>query len=157
MSTRSLVGTGTIDAFKASHVHLDGYPTGRGPLLFRLFRERGVTDTISTIVDHTWSFLETDSDTNQFGHCYCHNAKNLDGTHRNLPHTPADESWLPDTDAEYIWLVGEDARLTLHTRHGSSWLEPVWRLILSVDVSPEGLKYPEPNWLAIEESEYENA
>lgn len=72
MSTRSIVALAVGDGFtNGVYVHSDGYPMGRGPVLFEIATNLGTVQALWEAIDSAhnggWSYLDATYDTNSLG------------------------------------------------------------------------------------------
>jgi hypothetical protein len=157
MATRALIGrlTGWNEGYpmgEGVYHHWDGYPTGLGALLFRLFRDKYQGDMermLKELVDDHpggWSYLaEWD--------CYCHARGEgmVDGS--------GDLQWASRSGCEwaYLFAVQDGKPMMVVARHLTEWddrsgriLREWWEAIATVPLDGE-----EPDWENIEEIGYE--
>lgn len=124
MSTRSVIARiGEHEGeFSGVYVHSDGYPTGRGPLLFQMIREEFKGDlkaALRFIIDEHpagWSSLIP-----EYRACFCHprRAKNRTDFKNRQPEPPQEFSHKNvvkgDTDVEWLYIFDEEQnRLYIH-------------------------------------------
>ncbi len=154
MSTRSVIARQVGDGFVGRYHHSDGYPSGVGAALYKLYNGHFKQDAKrmlevlidehpagwSTIVGRTLGevadfgkrigFRERDHGTTDCPQCYCHGSRHEEAyeiTDQDVPF-----------DIEYIYVINEHAALmTIISKHTD----------LFYTVRLDG---PEPDWKAIE-------
>lgn len=166
MSTRSIIALADGDGFRDGvYVHSDGYPSGRGPILYRMFHDRDgdaerLWNDLNAGTKGGWSFLHA-------GETYT----NWNGK-QTIPDSLGERGeWVPGTG--YKYLDSDDCRSDWH---GEEWkegppfqIEWVYALhIPSATLSVYGCDYsarrpilrgsfclndPEPNWADLEDME----
>lgn len=144
MSTRAVIARADGDTWAGRYQHSDGYPTGLGRDLWRVWHEYRNTDRmLHDIIDEHptgWSHYNGPNDQR----CYCHPERAVgpyaDGWHsrravqEELTIRPED-----DTDTEFAYVFGKDT-MTVYERGYGEWH---WRGTFRYSD-------PEPNWAALE-------
>jgi len=154
MSTRSVIATTQGDGWQGVYCHFDGYPTCRGPRLWKVLsdcgfdRDRFEAEVLTPHPGGYSSFPET---------CYCHDPRH-DPTNV-MRYTEADEE-ASALFIEWVYVVGRNV-LTIYTcvptgeerrcenDDGRWWMEPAYRWVVVTQVPLDG---PEPDWQAIEDA-----
>lgn len=171
MSTRSVVARKTEDSWKGVYCHWDGYPTARGPEIFRILREQFFRDPESS----KWGNAQADPKTavrafcdiyidghlggwSSFGdECYCHSPHFVmrDGAEEKTFATPESSDPL---FIEWVYVIDPETQ-TMEVlcnydklaKNDGSWqpgqpYEYSWKNVATVDLNRD-----EPDWKEIEE------
>jgi len=159
MSTRSVVASGDVKKWEGVYAHLDGYPTARGPILWKLLKESPSAGVFvrDNIYAHAggWS---------SFGkQCYCHDPQFLarDGFNSMLQTNDSCDplfiewAYIVDAEAGKLHILEcYDTGKKFKKDYGNGKVHMAQkyahRLVESVD-----LDGPEPNWDAIEKKNQE--
>jgi hypothetical protein len=172
MSTRSAIGWKTETGWDGVYVHFDGYPTGRGPELWKVLMEKFVLNKGRLgVLNKGDTALQSFVDIYIKGHrggwssfpkeCYCHSADFVmrDGQKNNEPYMTEKRS--DPLFIEWVYVIDvANKKLIIYT-HGRAkgehwegekdrrWKQPNYKhyFVCEVDINPDA---PEPNWEFIE-------